>query len=114
MKITMVAATAAVGVLALVGCSSSGGDGSETSGANDNTTATTMPSGDREELVRAMVSEGATEEVANCFIDEVGVDGTKRIRASEDSELSESDMTTIERALQKCDPELLGAGTTAP
>lgn len=111
MTIRTMAAVTAVGLLTLIGCSSSG---TETGGGTDTSAATTVPSRERTALVRAMVSEGATEEVANCFIDEVGVEGTVRIRATQVSELSDADNAAIEQALQTCDPSLLGAGTTAP
>jgi hypothetical protein len=98
MRIRIMATGAALGIVTLAGCGSDGaGSGAE-----------------REQLVQAMVSEGATETQADCFIDRVGEDDAQRIFEADDAELSESDMEAIERALAACDPEAMGAATSLP
>lgn len=54
-----------------------------------------------QELVDAMVSEGATEEEARCFIEEVGNDA-ERIFNAADEDLSEEDLENVLNALEAC------------
>lgn len=55
-----------------------------------------------QDLVDAMVSEGATEEEARCFIEEVGSDA-ERIFLASDDELSEDDLEKVLDAVEACD-----------
>ena len=55
-----------------------------------------------QDLVDAMVSEGATEEEARCFIEEVGSDA-ERIFNAEDEDLSEEDLEKVLNAVEACD-----------
>lgn len=57
--------------------------------------------GENEELVQAMVSEGATEEQARCFVDELG-DDAERMFSAADDELSEDDQEALFSALEEC------------
>ena len=84
MRVRTIAAAAAIGALALAGC---GGGGSD-----DST---------RQEIVDSMVSEGATEEQANCFVDELG-DDAQRLYEMEDDEATEEDMTQVIEAMSEC------------
>ena len=84
MRVRTIAAAAAIGALALAGC---GGGGSD-----DST---------RQEIVDSRVSEGATEEQANCFVDELG-DDAQRLYEMEDDEATEEDMTQVIEAMSEC------------
>lgn len=52
-------------------------------------------------LIDAMVSEGATEEQARCFIDELG-DDADRIYGADEDDLSEEDLERALQAFQDC------------
>lgn len=57
---------------------------------------------DVQELIDAMVSEGATTEQARCFIDELGFDDAERIYGADDADLSEDDMNSALAAFEAC------------
>lgn len=54
-----------------------------------------------DELIAAMVSEGATDAEARCFVDEVG-DDAERLFTAADEDLSEEDEATLLAAFQAC------------
>lgn len=56
----------------------------------------------RQDLVDAMVSEGASEDEANCFIDELGLDDAERIYGADEADLSEDDMDKTLSAFEEC------------
>lgn len=58
--------------------------------------------GDNEELVSALVSEGATEEEARCFVDELGADATQKFITAADAEFSEDELQDVFDALEAC------------
>jgi hypothetical protein len=92
MRVRAVAAAAALPALVLAGAAC----GSDDDGGADG--------GDRQELVDSMVSEGATEDQARCFVDELG-DDAERLYTAADAELSEEDLSRIAEAFRTCDPE---------
>jgi hypothetical protein len=61
-------------------------------------TATACGGGSNDELVDELVGEGATEAQARCFIDALGDDAERIIRADE-SELSDDDLAAMFGAL---------------
>ena len=80
------AALGAVAALFISACGSSGG------GTSDDT---------RQKLIDAMVSEGATQENAECLVNELG-DDAERPWTTEDADLSDEDTEKFTAAAQKC------------
>lgn len=59
-------------------------------------------SGDtRQKLIDAMVSEGATQENAECLVDELGGDA-ERLWTTADADLTDEDTEKFTAAAQKC------------
>lgn len=56
-----------------------------------------------QELINMMVSEGATEEEARCFVDELG-DAAERLFGASEDDLSEEDQARLLEALMECAP----------
>ena len=55
----------------------------------------------KEMIIAGMMSEGATEEQATCFLDALGEDWL-RLMGSMGPDMAEADMTTIQEAMQSC------------
>jgi hypothetical protein len=58
---------------------------------------------DADAVIDAMVSEGATEDEARCFVEEIGsADDAERLFTADDEDLSEGDLARLVEALTAC------------
>lgn len=91
-RMSTLVAGAAVGALLLAGCGGDDDDRSEK----------------EQEVIDALVDEGATEDDAGCFVDALGADRVERFISASDDEVSAEDQAEALEALQECGVELEG------
>lgn len=76
-----------------------GGSGRSSGSGSGSSSASSSSDSD---LIDAMVSEGATEEEARCFVEALGDDAERLFGTPDDADLSEEDQDDLLAALEAC------------